>query len=72
MACKEICHKHKAVKPFGVNDRYGIGQKRCSTCEMFIKWGGTYCPCCGSMLRTKPKGTQQRQRLMVIQQIQRI
>ena len=35
--------------------RYEQGQKRCNTCELFIKWEGLWCPCCGRLLRTKPR-----------------
>ena len=72
MTCKGICNEYKSGKPFGINDRYQLGQKRCSVCEVFLNWDGKYCPCCGYALRTKPKGTKTRQRLMLIQQIQRI
>ncbi|MGI9566475.1 MAG: hypothetical protein ACR2LL_05620 [Nitrosopumilus sp.] len=48
------------------------GQKRCSQCEIFINWEGKHCPCCGYVLRTKPKGTQTRHRLMIVQQAKRI
>jgi hypothetical protein len=32
-------------------------------CEVFIKWEGVWCPCCGSKLRTKPKNTVDRRRV---------
>jgi len=72
MACKGICPRFKAKKPFGANGRYENGQKRCSICNLFINWDGKYCPCCGYVLRTKPKGTQTRQKLMILQQVKRI
>ena len=28
-----------------------LGQKRCQICEIFIKWDGIFCPCCGCRLR---------------------
>jgi hypothetical protein len=31
-------------------------------CEVFIKWEGVWCPCCGRKLRTKPKNTVDRRR----------
>jgi len=55
MVCKGMCVRHKAGKPFGINSRYDLGQKRCSTCEIYINWDGKYCTCCSSALRTKPK-----------------
>ena len=54
MTCKDICIRHKAQKPVG-SGRYAIGQKRCQICEIFLKWDGLWCPCCGYRLRTKPR-----------------
>ena len=54
MTCKGICVRHKAQKPVG-SGRYASGQKRCQICEIFIKWDGLWCPCCGYRLRTKPR-----------------
>jgi hypothetical protein len=51
MTCKGICIRHKAQKPVGFG-RYANGQKRCQICEIFIKWDGLWCPCCGYRLRT--------------------
>lgn len=72
MVCKGICVRYKANKPFGKNSRYGRGQKRCTVCDIFINWDGKNCPCCSFVLRTKPKGTQTRQKLMILQQVKRI
>jgi hypothetical protein len=49
-----ICNRHKAVKPRGIG-RYVSGQKRCQICQIFIKWDGFWCPCCGYRLRTRPR-----------------
>jgi hypothetical protein len=54
MTCKGICIRHKAQKPTHIG-RYAIGQKRCQICEIFIKWDGLWCPCCGYKLRTRPR-----------------
>ena len=54
MVCKGICIRHKAYKPVG-SGRYAIGQKRCQIYEIFIKWDGTFCPCCGYRLRNGPR-----------------
>ncbi|WP_316504473.1 hypothetical protein [Nitrosopumilus sp.] len=59
MVCKGICHRYRAKKP-GINSRYETGQKRCSQYKIFINWEGRHFPCCGYVLRTKPKGTQTR------------
>ena len=56
MVCKGICILHKAYKPVGsTTSRYAIGQKRCQICEIFIKWEGLSCPCCGYKLRVGPR-----------------
>ena len=47
--CKGICVRHK------VTSRYSTGHKRCKVCELFMKWDGLFCPCCGYMLRTSPR-----------------
>ncbi|MDP8902796.1 MAG: hypothetical protein M3M86_03395 [Thermoproteota archaeon] len=63
MTCKGICERHKALRPAnGSGGRYSAGQKRCMICEIFIKWDGVRCPCCGCRLRTKPKNTADRRR----------
>ena len=72
MVCKGLCIRHKSRKRLCENGRYEFGQKRCSVCEIFIHWDGKYCPCCNHVLRTKPKGTQTRYRLMALQQVKRI
>jgi hypothetical protein len=49
MSCKRICIRHKAL------GCYTAGHKRCKNCDLFIKWDGVFCPCCGYKLRTKPR-----------------
>lgn len=63
MTCKGICIRHKALKPMGVG-RYVVGHKRCQVCEIFIKWEGFFCPCCGYRLRTRPRNSRYKSRLM--------
>jgi len=62
MTCKDICIRHKAQKPIG-SGRYAIGQKRCQICEIFLKWDGLWCPCCGYRLRTKPRNLKYKSKL---------
>ena len=50
MGCRGICGKYKALKPAN-GSRYENGQKRCQTCEVFLKWNGNQCPCCKLKLR---------------------
>jgi len=52
--CKNTCGKYKSKKP-GKGGRYSSGQSRCQTCEVYIKYDGAYCPCCGYRLRKKPR-----------------
>src|SRR5437588_538712 len=63
MTCKGICIRHKAQKPSN-SGRYAIGQKRCQICEIFIKWDGIWCPCCGYRLRTRPRNKKYKARLI--------
>jgi DNA-directed RNA polymerase subunit RPC12/RpoP len=56
MSCKGICVKYRATKPRG-SGRYASGQKRCQRCELFMRWQGLECPCCGFRLRMKPRGS---------------
>ena len=62
MTCKGICVRHKAQKHVG-SGRYASGQKRCQICEIFIKWDGLWCPCCGYRLRTKPRNLKYKAKL---------
>ncbi len=52
----------KAQKPVGTG-RYASGQRRCQICEIFIKWEGLWCPCCGYRLRTKPRNLKYKAKL---------
>ncbi|AFU57941.1 zinc finger C2H2 domain-containing protein [Candidatus Nitrososphaera gargensis Ga9.2] len=62
MTCKGICVRHRAPKPTNAG-RYSTGQKRCQVCEIFIKWDGLWCPCCGYRLRTKPRNLKYKAKL---------
>jgi len=62
MSCKEICESFSAGRlPNG--SQYGQGQARCQTCNLFIKWEGRFCPCCGYRLRTKPRNRLYKEKL---------
>jgi len=62
MTCKGICTRYKAQKPVGTG-RYASGQRRCQICEIYIKWEGLWCPCCGYRLRTKPRNLKYKAKL---------
>ncbi len=68
MACKGICVKYKATKSSSYSSHYQLDHKRCSRCEIFLEWDGNFCPCCGIILRTRPKNTSGRKELLIIRQ----
>jgi rRNA maturation endonuclease Nob1 len=41
------------VKKSYQSSYYEDGLKRCTQCEVFMKWNNTRCPCCGVTLRIK-------------------
>ena len=57
MVCQGICHRYKITKGKQDESWYKKGDKRCTTCAIYIKWEGLWCPCCGYMLRNKLKVT---------------
>jgi predicted amidophosphoribosyltransferase len=60
MPCKGVCHHHK---PRWISQtlRYANGQKRCASCEQYLVWDGKFCPCCGRLLRHKPRTIKSKQ-----------
>ncbi|KAG2478428.1 MAG: hypothetical protein NPMRTH1_520002 [Nitrosopumilales archaeon] len=64
MTCKGICHRYKALKPLHGKIRYAQGQKRCIRCDVYIKWDGLFCPCCGSRLRVAPRHTKLKEKAL--------
>ena len=44
MPCKGMCHRYRAVRPLFPDTRYGVGQKRCNLCEIFMNWEGSFVP----------------------------
>ena len=72
MVCKGICGQYKAKRStLSTRHRYKAGQRRCSVCEIYIKWEGRWCPCCGLTLRTKPRNTKDRQNLQEMTLVKR-
>ena len=57
MASKGVCHRYKA-KWIPQKERYANGQKQCNVCEIFVSWDGFSCPCCGMLLRTRPRSVK--------------
>jgi uncharacterized Zn finger protein (UPF0148 family) len=64
MTCKGICIRHKATS------RYVTGNKRCQICELFIKWDGVFCPCCGYRLRIGPRNMKFKAKVRKQKQVQ--
>lgn len=62
MGCKEICLRYKATGTI-IGGRYRNGQKRCQVCDLFLKWDGLWCPCCGYKLRSKPRNLKYKTKL---------
>ena len=50
MTCDGICKQYR-IKPSKGRGHYKKGHKRCQLCEIFIKYDGLRCPCCGKKLR---------------------
>ncbi len=66
MTCKGICIRYKSY------GRYADGNKRCNQCNLFIRWDGILCPCCGYKLRTKPRHSKFKSKLREQKQIQEV
>ena len=65
MSCNKICSNYVVKKPGDKKiGRYELGQKRCSVCEVFIKFDGKNCPCCGTNLRQKPRNSKGRSKIV--------
>ncbi len=60
MTFSGICERYRAEK-----NRYQIGIKRCSSCDMYLQYQEISCPCCGTQLRTKRKSKLRLQNLKV-------
>jgi predicted amidophosphoribosyltransferase len=63
MTCKGICTRHKTT------GHYATGSKRCNQCNLFIRWDGLLCPCCGYKLRTRPRHSKFKEKLREQKQI---
>jgi len=53
--CRGICIDYKSPKiPNAL--KYQLGHKRCTFCALFLLVNEARCPCCKTILRTKPRG----------------
>ena len=65
MHCNRICSKYAVKKPPPAHGGlYESGHKRCSCCEVYLIWDQGCCPCCGVVLRTKPRNAKARSKLV--------
>jgi|APSaa5957512535_1039671.scaffolds.fasta_scaffold00472_27 hypothetical protein len=75
--CKGICKKFKVKKPTS-GSRYGVGQGRCQTCDVWIDYRGAhlkegspavedtlgwFCNCCNYRIRQKPRNKVYKEKL---------
>lgn len=51
VTCNGYCLKFQYRKTRGRRIDYALGDKRCNHCEVYLKYDGIFCPCCGIRLR---------------------
>ena len=54
IGCKGICHRFRNIGG-GKYSAYELGFKRCSNCDIYIKFAGPRCPCRRYPLRSKKR-----------------
>ena len=52
LGCKGICNRYDKTGG-GYQSAYILGYKRCSGCNLYIRFDGLRCPCCHYPLRSK-------------------
>lgn len=52
LSCKGICSRYDKTGG-GKQSAYSLGYKRCSECDLYIRFDGSRCPCCHYPLRSK-------------------
>lgn len=62
-SCKGIHHRYLAEKPLKMASRYSYA-KRCQECESWIKKTFARCPCCKGKLKSNPRYSKARERLV--------
>jgi|TARA_R110000787_G_scaffold70884_3_gene157748 hypothetical protein len=64
MICRDIICKAEQYQPKKkVRGAASQGYRRCSVCEIFLKYDGIYCPCCSNRMRVTPNNNKARQRV---------
>jgi len=56
--CKTIFKQSLGKATF----RYMNGQKRCSICSVYFRWGGSKCPCCNAVLHIRPRHSRAKEK----------
>jgi hypothetical protein len=56
LSCKGHCNRFESKKG-GKYSLYAQNFKRCSECDIYIKYDGNRCPCCNYPLRNKRRST---------------
>ena len=70
LSCKGVCTRDFTTKKVCRGDKGDF--KRCSRCEVYIEWLGTYCPCCGVRLKHSPRNNIARKNYREQQSIKNI
>ena len=64
MICRNIICNLEEYKPKKtVRGAAEKGYRRCSNCEVFLKYQGVYCPCCSNRMKVTPNNNKARQKV---------
>jgi hypothetical protein len=64
MICRNIICKLEEYEPKKtVRGAAEKGYRRCSNCEVFLKYQGVYCPCCSNRMKVTPNNNKARQKV---------
>ena len=64
--CKDYRCRSIAIMPVATVRHYDNGIKFCSICGRFMVVEGGRCPCCNTILRTKPHNRRDRRKYNVL------
>lgn len=77
--CVGKCKKYKEdggckfKRKCGNEDLYASGARRCQFCDgAWLDTTETWCPCCDSRLRVKPRKKELKEKIMLVHNLQRI
>ena len=60
--CRDIHGQYAEKVALRYGSPYDRGLKKCGHCDVYIRYEGIFCPCCGARLRDRPKVTNSAQR----------